>query len=242
MADQLGVIGTVIMMMIVDFKKMAVEFRKLFELDSTQKFPALSIAENKLGMADDFFAFNVIEDEDWNRNDSVQAYYKHSEKCHEIGIKNSVYQKARNGDKSALTSIAHEIAHWALINYFKISLGLEKIEQLDKVSKLIICKIHENMTDLLTALLLFTEEELLKAKGAKDLDFSSCMSENQISLAHFYCQNHKVLMENFIKNIAPKISTDKGGAERRLEHAQKAKKISPRLIGVKQRLCIDSLY
>ncbi len=224
MAEQISVIGTVIMMMIVDFKKMAVEFKKFFEFDSLQNFPSLNITENKLSMADDFFAFNVIEDEDWNYKDSVQAYYKHSENCHEIGIKNSVYQKARHGDKSALFSIAHEISHWALINYFKINLGLKEMEQLDEVSKLIICNIHENMADLLTLYLLFSEEELLKANCAKDLDFSSCMSENQFSLAHFYCQNHKVLMENFIKNIAPKISMDNDGAKRRLEHAQKAKK------------------
>ncbi len=89
-------------MMVVDFKKMAVEFKKFFGLGSTQKFPALSIAESKLCMADDRFEFNVIADSDWNYKDSVQAYYKHSENRHEIGIKESVYKKARNGDRSAL--------------------------------------------------------------------------------------------------------------------------------------------
>ena len=224
MAEQISVIGTVIMMMIVDFKKMAVEFKKFFEFDSLQNFPSLNVTENKLSMADDFFAFNVIEDEEWNCKDSVQAYYKHSENCHEIGIKNSVYQKARHGDKAALTSIAHEISHWGLINYFKINFGLKEIEQLDGVAKIVICNIHENMADLLTLYLLYSEEELLKANCAKDLDFSSCMSENQFSLAHFYCQNHEVLMENFIKNIAPKISMNNDGAKRRLEHAPAAKK------------------
>ena len=43
MAEQISMIGTVILMMVVDFKKMAVEFRKFFELDSTQNFPALNI-------------------------------------------------------------------------------------------------------------------------------------------------------------------------------------------------------
>ncbi len=32
MADQISVVGTVILMMIVDFKKMAVEFKKFFGL------------------------------------------------------------------------------------------------------------------------------------------------------------------------------------------------------------------
>lgn len=45
MAEQISMIGTVILMMVVDFKQMAIEFRKFFELDSTQNFPALNIAE-----------------------------------------------------------------------------------------------------------------------------------------------------------------------------------------------------
>lgn len=73
MSDQISLIGTVIVIMIVDFKKMAVEFKKFFELSSQQKFPALSIAENKLYMTDDCFEFNVIADSDWNYKDSIQA-------------------------------------------------------------------------------------------------------------------------------------------------------------------------
>lgn len=219
MANQICVVGTVILMMIVDFKKMAVEFKKFFGLDSTQKFPALSIAENKLCMADECFEFNVIADTDWNYKDSVQAYYKHSKNRHEIGVKESVYKKARSGDKNALTSVAHEISHWGLINYFNINLGIKEFEKLDAISKSIILNIHENIADLLTALLVFSEEELMQANCAKDLDFSSCMSENQFSLALFYCQNHKLLTENFIKNIVPKFVNENGGAKRRLEYA-----------------------
>lgn len=214
MAEQICVIGTVFLMMIVDFKKMACEFKKFFGLDSTQKFPALNIAENKLYMSDECFEFNVIEDSEWNYTDSVQAYYKHSKNCHEIGIKESVYQEARSGNKNALISIAHEISHWGLINHFKIDLGIKEVEELDDFFKNIIFNIHENITDLLTALLVFSEEELSKAECAKELDFSSCMSKDQISLAHFYCQNHKVLTENFIKNFFPEISADKGGTQR----------------------------
>ena len=205
MADQISVVGTVILMMIVDFKKMAVEFKKFFGLDSTQNFPALSIAENKLCMADECFEFIVIANSDWNYEDSVQAYYKHSENRHEIGIKESVYKKARSGDRSALYSIAHEISHWGLINYFKLNLGVQEFERLDPVSKAVFMNIHENIADLLTSLLVFSEEELLKAQSAGDFDFSSCMGKDQISLALFYCQNRKALAENFMKNIVPKI-------------------------------------
>ncbi|BDC97280.1 hypothetical protein [Treponema saccharophilum] len=205
MADQISVVGTVILMMIVDFKQMAVEFKKFFGLSSTQNFPALSIAENTLCQADTNFEFNVIADADWDCKESVQAYYKHRANLHEICIKESVYERARSGDRSALYSIAHEISHWGLINYFKLNLGLQEFERLDTVSKAVFMNIHENIADLLTSLLVFSEEELLKAQSAGDFDFGSCMGKDQISLALFYCQNHKVLAENFMKNIVPKI-------------------------------------
>lgn len=205
MADQISVVGTVILMMIVDFKQMAVEFKKFFGLDSTQMFPALSIAENKLCQADAHFEFNVIPDAEWTCKESIQAYYKHCKNLHEICIKESVYEKARNGDRGALYSIAHEISHWGLINYFKINLGIQEFEQLDPVSKVVFMNIHENIADLLTSLLVFSEEELLKAQSAGDLDFSSCMSKDQVSLALFYCQNHRILTENFMNNFVPKI-------------------------------------
>ncbi|MGN0729732.1 hypothetical protein [Treponema sp.] len=205
-AEQISVVGTVILMMVVDFKKMAVEFRKFFGLDSTQNFPALSIAENKLCQADAQFEFNIVADADWYYKDSIQAYYKHHANRHEIGIKESVYGKARNGDKSALYSIAHEISHWGLINYFKINLGLAESEQIDPVVKAVLIKIHENIADLLTSLLVFSEEELLHAQSAGDLDFGSFMGKDQISLALFYFQNHEILAANFMKRFAPQIA------------------------------------
>ena len=213
MAEQISMIGTVILMMVVDFKKMAVEFRKFFELDSTQNFPALNIAEKKLCQADAQFEFNIIADADWNYKDSIQAYYKHRSNCHEIGIKESVYQKARNGDHCALYSIAHEISHWGLINYFKLGTGIPESEQIDPIAKAVFIKIHENIADLLTSLLVFSEEELLQAKGAGDLDLSSFMGKEQLSLAHFYCQNHETLTENFMKKLVSHITAQKNNSE-----------------------------
>lgn len=206
MADQISVVGTVILMMIVDFKRMAVEFKRFFGLDSTQNFPSLSIAENKLCQADAHFGFRIIADCDWKRGDSVQAYYEHRANRHEIGIKESVYKKACDGDRGALLSIAHEISHWGLINYFKMNLGIKNFGQLDKVAQAVFIGIHENIADLLTTLLVFSEDELLKANSAKELDFGSGMSEDQFSLALFYCKNHSFLEENFVKNIAPEIT------------------------------------
>lgn len=214
MADQISVVGTVILMMIVDFKKMAVEFKKFFGLNSTQRFPALSIAENKLCQADSDFEFTVIADSDWTCKKSIQAYYKHCANKHEICIKESVYEKARSGNRSALYSIAHEISHWGLINYFKINLGLKEFERMDPVSKAVFMNIHENIADLLTSLLVFSEEEFLNAQSAGDFDFGSCMSEDQFSLVLFYCQNHKVLAENFMKNIVPKATAQQKDSRR----------------------------
>ena len=216
MAEQICIAGTVLLMMVVDFNKMAVEFKKFFGLDSSQKFPALSIAENSLCFADNDFEFNVVADKDWKYKDSVQAYYRHSKNRHEIGIKESVYNKARAGNKTALVSIAHEISHWGLINHFKIDLGI--LEQLDPVSKAILNRIHENITDLLTALLVFNEEELLKMNDGKSFDFGSCMGSNQLALAAYYCKHHKLLTENFFKNIAPKI-WEQNQIQRRLKNA-----------------------
>lgn len=214
MAEQISVVGTVILMMVVDFRQMAVEFKKFFGLTATQKFPVLSIAENKLCQADAHFEFTVIADAEWKYKDSIQAYYKHCANRHEICIKESVYEKARNGDRSALYSIAHEISHWGLINYFKINFEVQEFEQLDPISKIVLKNIHENIADLLTLLLVFSEEELSQAQCAGDWDFSSCMSKDQMSLALFYYQNHKILTENFIKNIVPKIMAQKKYARR----------------------------
>lgn len=209
MAEQISVVGTVILMMIVDFKRMAFEFKKFFGLESSQDFPALSIAENKLCQADAHFAFSIVADADWHHQDSVQAYYRHCESSHEIGIKESVYEKARGGDRSALYSIAHEISHWGLINYFKINVGVQEFGWLDPITKAVLLDIHENMADLLTSLLVFSEEELLNAKSAGDLDFGPCMGEAPVSLARFYCQNHKALVQNFMKHIVPQIAAQK---------------------------------
>jgi len=233
MAEQVSIFGTVIMMMIVDFEKIAQEFKRFFGLDSNHRFPALNIAEKTLCVADSNFIFSVIADDEWKEKESVQAYYRHTEKVHEICIKESVYEKARKGDMSALGSILHELSHWALINYFKINLGIKDFSKFKTTTRITLIKIHENMADLLTALVLFSEEELVQAECTGNKVYNSCMGLKQISLALFYCQNHKMLTDHFIKKIME--------VKRRKEDAEEQKKTSPCLIGVKQGLCIDSI-
>ena len=80
MAEEFTALGTALIMMVVDFKKMAFEFKKFLGLDLTQAFPALNIAENKLCYADAQFEFCIVADSDWNCKDSVNAYYKHSKR------------------------------------------------------------------------------------------------------------------------------------------------------------------
>lgn len=209
MADQFSIMGTFILMMFVDFKQMVIEFKKHFGLDASQNFPVLSIAENKLCQSDARFEFSIVADDEWEYKDSIQAYYKHCANKHEIGIKESVYNKARNGDRNALNSIAHEISHWALINYFKITLGVNEFEQLDPITRVVIINIHENIAGLMTLLLVFREEDLLDTESARDLDFGSCMSQEQISLALFYLQNHDALTNNFMRKLVSVTETQK---------------------------------
>lgn len=216
MAEQFSVLGTVVLMMLVDFKKMATEFRKFFGLTSSQAFPALSIAENRLCQADGRFEFCVIADRDWTYRDSVQAYYRHSANLHEIGIKESVYERARGGDRDALVSIAHEIAHWGLINYFNLDLGADEMGGLGPVERAVLTDIHENVTDLLTALLVFSEEELMEGYREGDAGLCSCMGDGQLSLAHFYCQNHEALVRGFMKNIMPRFGAGKKSRRRKI--------------------------
>lgn len=207
MAEQLEAVGTVLVIMFLDFKRMAVEFRKLFSLSDCGNFPALDIAENEIYEKDKDFEFNIVSDCDWDFKNSVQAYYRHSSSKHEIGIKESVYNKALGGDRNALVSIAHEISHWALINCFKLNFGLDVT--LPQVAKDILIGIHENLTDLLTSLLIFPEDELMKAKSAQEIEGGSCIGGLQLDLALFYCQNYKTLQENFISNILPQIEENK---------------------------------
>ena len=209
MAEQLTIFGTVLVMIIVDFKKMALEFKKFFGLTPSQSFLALTIAEIKLCEADSNFMFSIIADKDWNYKDSVQACYRHSANSHEIRIRESVYNKARSGNKQALYSIAHEISHWALLNYSGMDFDIKEYQQLTPAAKAAFLTINENIADLLTTLLIYSEEELLNAQSAGDLEYNSCMSETQISLALFYCKNYKMLVENFVKNFLPQFVNTK---------------------------------
>ena len=215
MAEQISIIFTTLLMVLVDFKKIAGEFRKVFNLNSTEEFPAVKIAENKIHESYDKYTISIIPDAEWNYKNSVQAYYKHSDAVHEIGIKESVYRKALGGDKDALFSIAHEVVHWGLINHFNFHFGLK--DNTPQEAKVILCGIHENLVDLITPLLVLSEAELEKARGAKsNLDYT-CLSVGQLDLALFYSQNYDVIQENFKKNIAPllKKAASKGGIEQK---------------------------
>lgn len=205
MAEEISILVTTVLMIFVDFKKVSQEFRKRFNLKPFEDFPALKITD-KIAESDEKFVFNIVPDEDWNYKDSIQAYYVHSDDVHEIGIKESVYSKASNGDKGALISIAHEIVHWGLVNYFKFSFGLEK--NISKEIQIILGKVHENLVDLVTPLLVFTEEELQAFQSASGVDYS-LLGKNQLDLALFYSKNYDVLQSNFKKNIAPFLENHK---------------------------------
>lgn len=201
MAEQISILLTTALMFFIDFKKVANEFRKVFNLGMTEEFPAVKIAERKIPESDSKFTVAIVADSEWTFLNSVQAYYRHSENVHEIGIKESVYLKALGGDKDALFSVAHEIVHWGLINQFDFRFGLN--EDVPHEVKMILCGIHENLVDLVTPLLVLSEDELKAAQSARaDLDYT-CLSGGQLDLALFYSQNYDVLQKNFKRNIAP---------------------------------------
>lgn len=211
MAEQISILCTTILMFFIDFKKVASEFRKVFNLDSTEEFPAVKIAERKIPESDSKFTVLVVADCDWDFENSVQAYYRHSDNVHEIGIKESVYYRALGGDKDALFSVAHEIVHWGLINHFNFRFGLN--EDVPPEARMILCGIHENLVDLVTPLLVLSEDELKAAQSAKsDFDYT-CLSGGQLDLALFYFQNYDVLQKNFKRNIVPSLrkAMRKGG-------------------------------
>lgn len=213
MAEEITILLTAAFMSLIDFKKIVNEFRTVFKLGLTEEFPAVKIAERDIPESDSKFTTRIIADCEWDFKDSVQAYYRHSENVHEIGIKESVYRRALDGDKDALFSVAHEIVHWGLVNHIKLRFGLNK--DVPHEVNVVLCGVHENFVDLITPLLVLSEEELKAAQGARpELDYT-CLSGGQLDLALFYYQNYDVLQENFKKNIEPylKKAAQEGGVE-----------------------------
>lgn len=187
--DVAEIVGTALIMLAVDFTELAKKFRSFFELGSDSDFPAMLLMEDKIVSKDEKYDFDIVSDCEWEHGENVQAFYFHSEGVHQIVIKESVYQKARNGDKSALLVIAHEISHWALINICRINLP---VQDDGSVQSIVMRRITENLADLLTSLLV-TPEKILSENGKGGKLLCSALSRRQSDFASFYSQNIKLL-------------------------------------------------
>lgn len=212
--DLAEIVGTALIMLAVDFTELAKKFRSFFELDTNCDFPAMLLMEDKIVSKDEKYNFDIISDSEWKHGKNVQAFYFHSEGVHQIGIKESVYQKARDGDKSALLVIAHEISHWALINICRINLPV-----LDdgSVQSVVMRRITENLADLLTSLLVTPEKILLENGGERKL-LCSALSQKQTDFASFYSQNIKFLQAKVVEE-ALKAAKRQGGKQIELKEA-----------------------
>lgn len=181
---------TAIFIQLYDFSKITSKLIDFFGVSSPDSRLTVTKIELAITKADTLFQLNVIPDDKWPYGQNIQAYYLHSETLHEIGIKESVYNRACNGDLNALSSFLHEACHWVAINFLYLSVTDEYFKQF-----------HENIVDLLTALLMLHKTELAE-KSASIIDsIKSC----PISLALFYCKHHKLLEHNFNENILPKL-------------------------------------
>lgn len=212
--DVAEIVGTALIMLAVDFTELAKKFRAFFELDTDCDFPAMLLMEDKIVSKDEKYDFDIISDSEWEHGKNVQAFYKHSEGVHQIGIRESVYQEARNGNKSALLVIAHEISHWALINICRINLP---VFDDGSVQSLVMRRISENLADLLTSLLVTPEKNLLENGRERKL-LCSALSQKQSDFANFYSQNIKFFRAK-VTEEALKAARRQGGKQIELKNA-----------------------
>lgn len=181
---------TAIFIQLYDFSKITSKLIDFFGVSSPDSRLTVTKIELAITKADTLFQLNVIPDDKWPYGQNIQAYYLHSETVHEIGIQESVYNRACNGDLNALSSFVHEACHWAVIKFLYLSLTGESVKQF-----------HENIVDLLTAMLMLQKTELAEQSASIIDSIKSC----PISLALFYCKLHKLLERNFNVNILPKL-------------------------------------
>ncbi|MDD6486196.1 MAG: hypothetical protein PUF61_04555 [Spirochaetales bacterium] len=181
---------TAIFIQLYDFSKITSKLIDFFGVSSPDSLLTVTKIELAITKADTLFQLNVIPEDKWPYGQNIQAYYLHSETLHEIGIQESVYNRACNGDLNALSSFLHEACHWVAINILYLSVTDEYFKQF-----------HENIVDLLTAMLMLHKTELAE-KSASIIDsIKSC----PISLALFYCKHHRLFEHNFNVNILPKL-------------------------------------
>ncbi len=193
MDEIISIWRTALFIQLYDCSKITSTLIRFFVGRSPESRLTVAKIEIALEKADDLFQLNVISDDEWSYGQNIQAYYLHSDSLHEIGIKESVYLRACEGDLDALTSFVHEACHWAAIKF----LGLSVSGEFNELRK----QFHENIVDFLTALLMLHMPELAEKSASEIKGIKSC----PMTLALFYSQNHKLFENNFYENILPSL-------------------------------------
>ena len=148
-------ITIVLLLLMLNQKAASAKLREFFMMDNADVHSIVSKLEIAMTKKDKLFCLNVIPDSEWVVGESVRAYYKHSETSHEIGIKESVYEKACEGQPFAVFTFVHEAAHWSVFNSFNQS--LTKWASLDEKARRYLRKMHENFADVISVMLLNRE-------------------------------------------------------------------------------------
>lgn len=103
-----------LMLMAEDLKQKTHDFRRLLGIMDGEEFPVLHALEHDIGRVDDTFAYQIVEDEDWDDPEIGALYSPAAGDCslRVVYIKASLFARAERGDRAALADIAHELCHW----------------------------------------------------------------------------------------------------------------------------------
>lgn len=148
-------IKAALLLLILHQKTVSAKLREFFKLDNADENSIVKRLEITMTKKDNLFCLNVIPDSEWKEGETIQAYYKHSDTSHEIGIKESVYEKACEGQLFAVFIFAHETCHWAFINSSQHC--LKKWSSLDEKGRKTLRRMHESFADVMSVILLHRE-------------------------------------------------------------------------------------
>lgn len=114
MENALEVLLTSLVLMAEDLKKKTDEFRQLLGIRDGKTFPVLHALEHGIGIVDEAFRYQIVDDCDWNDSGIDALYSPADSSCpyRVVYIKASLFARAEEGDMSALFCIAHELCHW----------------------------------------------------------------------------------------------------------------------------------
>ena len=154
MTDETSTLIALVLLML-NKQYVSAKLREFFKLDKADEHSIVSKLEIAMTKKDKLFCLNVIPDNEWKEGESVQAYYRHSKTSHEIGIKESVYEKACEGQPFAVFTFVHETAHWGLINNFNHCLA--KWTSLDEKGRRSLRRMHESFADVISVILLYRD-------------------------------------------------------------------------------------